>query len=134
MTDDEFMANFENCTLANGSFHHADHVKMAFLYVCRYPPLEALDRFSVSLARFAAANGKPSLYNETVTWAFVLLIRERMARAGRKQTWFEFAAGNGDLLNWKENILKKYYRDETLSSDLATSTFLFPDRLMGGPR
>jgi len=30
--------------------------------------------------------------------------------------------------SWKDNILKKYYRDETLSSDLAKSTFVFPDR------
>ena len=71
---------------------------------------------------------KPGLYNETVTWAFLLLIRERMARAGFQQTWTQFAAGNPDLLTWKDNVLKKYYRDETLSSDLAKSTFVFPDR------
>ena len=128
MNDDEFIARFEDCSLANGSFHHADHVKMGFLYLRRYPALEALQRFSTSLARFATANGKPRLYNETVTWAFLLLIRERMARAEGLQTWPEFAASNSDLLDWKDNILKKYYRDETLSSDLARSTFLFPDK------
>jgi hypothetical protein len=110
-------------------FHHTDHVRMAFLYVRRYPALEAIQRFSSALARFAAANGKPQLYNETVTWAFLLLIRERIVRAGRAQTWNEFAAANADLLSWKDNILKNYYRDETLSSDLAKATFLFPDKL-----
>jgi len=128
MTDDEFMVSFENCSLANQSFRHADHVRMAFLYLSKYSALEALQRFSASLARFAATNGKPGLYNETVTWAFLLLIRERMARAGFAQTWAQFAAGNPDLMSWKDNILKKYYRDETLSSDLAKSTFVFPDR------
>lgn len=128
MTDDEFIASFENCSLSNASFHHVDHVKMAFLYLCRYPALEALQRFSASLTRFAAANGKPALYNETVTWAFLLLIRERMARAGGQQTWTEFAASNQDLLSWKDNVLKRYYRDETLSSDLARTTFLLPDK------
>jgi hypothetical protein len=110
-------------------FHHTDHVRMAFLYVRRYPALEAIQRFSSALARFAAANGKPQLYNETVTWAFLLLIRERIVRAGRAQTWNEFAAAHADLLSWKDNILKNYYRDETLSSDLAKATFLFPDKL-----
>jgi hypothetical protein len=128
MTDDEFVASFENCTLANACFHHADHVRMAFLYLCRHPPLEALQRFSASLLRFATANGRPTLYHETITWAFLLLIRERMARTGSHQTWTEFAAGNGDLLDWKDNILKKYYRGETLSSELARSTFLLPDK------
>ncbi len=128
MTDDEFIASFEDGSLAAENFHHADHVKIAFLYLSRYPALEALQRFSISLANFAAANGKAGLYHETITWAFVLLIRERMARAGGRQTWSEFAAGNPDLLNWKDNILKKYYRSETLSSDLARTSFLFPDR------
>ena len=50
-----------------------------------------------------------------------------MARSSGPQTWHQFAATNPDLLNWKDNILKKYYRDETLSSDLAKRVFLFPD-------
>ena len=128
MTDEEILA-FEDCTLPNQSFHHRNHVRLAFLYLSRYPALEAIQRFSAALARFAAAKGKSGLYNETITWAFLFLIRERMARAGRKQAWNEFAASNADLMCWQENILKKYYRDETLASDLAKSTFLLPDRI-----
>jgi hypothetical protein len=133
MTDDQFIANFENGSLPNQSFHHADHVRMAFLYLSRYPALEALQRFAASLVRFAAAHGKPQLYNETITWAFLFLIRERMARAGHQQSWLQFSASNSDLLEWKDNILKKYYRAETLTSNLAKGTFLFPDKISSGP-
>jgi hypothetical protein len=129
MTDDEFIASFEDGSLANESFHHADHVRMAFLYLRRYPALEALQRFSSSLSGLAAAKGRPELYNETITWAFLLLIRERMARAGGQQSWTQFAANNPDLLNWRDSVLKTYYRAETLSSPLAKSTFLFPDKI-----
>jgi hypothetical protein len=128
MTDDEFLARFEDCSLTVDSFHHCDHVKMAFLYLCRHTALEALRRFSTSLIRFATAKGQPDLYNETITWAFLLLIRERMIRAGQEQSWPEFAASNNDLLTWKDNVLRKYYRAETLSSDLAKRAFLFPDK------
>jgi len=106
---------------------------MAFLYLRRYPALEALERFSTSLVRFATAHGKPKLYHETITWAYLLLIRERLARTGCQQTWTEFAASNADLLNWKDNVLKKYYHAETLASDLARTTFLFPDRAIVEP-
>ena len=102
---------------------------MAFLYLQKHTPLEALGRFSSALARFAAANGNPNLYNETITWALLLLIRERVARADSPQTWAEFSASNTDLLRWDDNILKKYYRPETLSSELAKNVFLFPDKL-----
>ena len=129
MNADELMEQFERGTLPNGSFHHADHVRMAFLFLSKHAPLEALEKFSAALARFAAANGKPHLYNETITWAFLLLIRERLARAPEPQTWDEFAARNPDLLSWKDSILHKYYRAETLTSDLAKSIFLFPDKL-----
>jgi hypothetical protein len=130
--DDEFMARFEDCSLANESFHHRDHVRMAYLYLCRYPALEAVQRFSSALAKFAAAKGKPGLYHETITWAFLFVIRERMAR-GCGEPWSQFAANNGDLMNWEGNILKKYYRDETLASTLAKTTFLLPDRILPEP-
>jgi hypothetical protein len=128
LSDDEFVAHFENASLPNESFHHWDHVRMAFLYLCRYPPLEAIRRFSSSLARFAAAKGKPDLYHETVTWAFLFLIRERMARGGN-QAWEEFAARNEDLMNWSNNILRRYYQEATLKSDLARTTFVMPDKI-----
>jgi hypothetical protein len=129
LNDDEFVARFEDASLSNESFHHSDHVRMAFLYLCRYPALEALQRFSASLARFAEAKGKPGLYNETVTWAFLFLIRERMARSGGNPTWEEFATENADLLSWENNILRRYYREATLKSDLARSTFVMPDKI-----
>jgi hypothetical protein len=129
MTDNEFIAAFENCTLPLEAFHHADHVKMAFLYLSRYPLLEAIRQFSASLVKFATAHGKTNLYNQTITWAYLIVMQERLARAGRQETWAEFAARNPDLLNWKDGVLRKYYRDETLKSDLAKGSFLFPDRI-----
>ncbi len=128
MTDDELLAGFESCTLVNESFHHEEHVRVAFLYLSRYSALQALERFSTALVRFAAAHGKTTLYNETVTWAYILLIRDRLARAGRAQSWPEFRAGNADLFDRKRDILKRYYHAETLQSELAKRTFLFPDR------
>ena len=127
MSNDALLAAFESATLE--TFHHADHVHMAFIYLTRYPAPEGLARFSSALARFAAAKGKPGLYHETITWAYFLLIRERMARAGGYPSWEAFAAANPDLLNWKESVLKKYYNEETLASDLARATFLMPDRV-----
>src|SRR5437660_9503862 len=124
MTD--LIENFERGKLEQ--FHHSDHVRIAFEYLCRYPALEALGRFSDALRRFAAAQGKPHLYHETITWAYLLLIRERMARAGRTQTWEEFAARNPDLLIWKGGVLATLYRQETLDSDLARHIFVLPDQ------
>ena len=127
MSDDDFIRNFEAGTLANASFHHEHHVKVVWLYLQRSPVLETLARFSANLKRFATANGKPNLYHETITWAYVFLINQRMKRNRSSQSWEAFAAANADLLDWKNSVLKSFYREETLRSDLARATFLFPD-------
>jgi hypothetical protein len=127
MTHQELIDRFETDSVPGNSFHHADHVRLAFAYLSEYSPLQALDKFSTALKHFAAARGKPGLYNETITHAYFFLIRERMARMAVTD-WEEFAARNPDLLEWKDGILGRYYRQETLKSEVARSIFLFPDK------
>jgi hypothetical protein len=130
MTGEELIRQFENGATDAASFHHAEHVRLAFEYLGRYSALAALERFSDALKRFAAAQGKAQRYHETITWAYLLLIRERIARAGRSQTWEEFAERNPDLLIWKGGVLATLYRQGTLDSDLARQTFILPDRVL----
>ena len=80
MEDADFLAAFEAATLPEDRFHHADHVRAAWLLLREETPAAALDRFSSALKRFAAANGKTRLYHETITWAYVLLTNERRER------------------------------------------------------
>ena len=129
MSDAEFITRFENCTLPGEDFHHRDHIKVVWLYLGHYSVLETLGRFAAGLKRFATANGKPNLYHETITWAYVFLINERVQKNGAEQSWSEFVEANADLFDWKDNILKSFYQDETLSSETARRTFVFPDRL-----
>jgi hypothetical protein len=123
--DAGFLRAFEDCTLPGSAFHHRDHVRLAWLYLRRCPPLEALARFTEGLKRFAAANGSPGLYHETITWAYLFLIRERMAEG---ETFEGFAARNPDLLAWKPSVLDRYYDRETLGSERARRVFVMPDR------
>lgn len=127
MTCTEVIQRFETGDFPAESFHHADHVKLAFAYLSVYPPLEALDRFSKALKHYAAARGKTGLYHETITHAYFFLIRERMVRTGADK-WADFARQNSELLQWKPGVLGRYYRESTLRSDLARSVFLFPDK------
>jgi hypothetical protein len=129
VNDVEFIARFEDGTLPGEKFRHCDHVRMAWLYLSRYPLLEALVRFSDALQRFATAHGKPDLYHQTITWSYLFLINERRERLGANQSWQKFAAANGDLFAWNDGgILSKYYRPETLQSEFARKVFVFPDQ------
>jgi len=129
LEDDAFLAAFESATLPEQSFRHRDHVRAAWLLLRQASPAAALARFTEALKRFAASLGKAGLYHETITWAYVLLVNERIRRAGETQCWQEFAAANEDLLTWRPSILESYYREETLRSDLARAVFVLPDRI-----
>ena len=129
MSNEELIRRFETDAVPEDSFHHADHVRLAFAYLCRYPMLPALQKFAGALKRFAAARGKPKLYNETITCAYFFLIHERMVRC-EGADWEQFAGRNPDLLVWKDGILSRYYHEATLKSDLARSVFVLPDKCL----
>src|SRR6202167_323236 len=113
MSNQELIRCFERGAVPEDSVHHADHVRLAFAYLCEYPVLQALEKFARALKRFADARGKTQLYNETITCAYFFLIRERMAGC-KGAGWEESDRQNPDLLIWKDGVLSRYYRDETL--------------------
>jgi hypothetical protein len=126
--DEELMRRFEAGEVPDGGFHHAQHVRVAWYYLTQAPLPVALEQFCTALKRFAVAQGKPDLYHETVTTAYVLLINERIDRTAVPD-WDSFAAANVDLLTWKPSILDRYYTPETLWSKRARHMFVMPDRL-----
>ena len=126
--DPALLRDFEAGSVAPDAFHHPEHVHVTWLLLQRYPALEALRRVSDGLRRLTAAHGLAEKYHETITWAYTLLILERMERGGRDQDWETFAASNPDLLGKGRSILSAYYQADTLNSDLARSIFLLPDR------
>ena len=130
MTDDEaLIATFEAGDEPAGGFHHREHVRVAWYYLQHAPLPEALVRFSTNLRRFAAARGKPTLYHETITTAYMLLINERLDGDVGALPWPAFAERNADLLTWKPSALDRYYTAGTLLSDRARRIFVMPDRL-----
>ena len=99
MTDDELLAGFEACTL--DSFHHADHVRVAWIILRRMPYLEASAHFVESLQRFASAAGAPQKYDDALTRGYLARIHERM---NGERSWQEFAEANPELLVWKRPV------------------------------
>jgi hypothetical protein len=125
LSDQELMRGFENASLTPGEFHHAEHVRVAWLYLQRYEPSEALHRYVADIRRLSNVLGAPERYHETITWAYLLLIGERLVA---NESWEEFELRNADLFDWEESVLSRYYSPELLASERARRRFVFPDR------
>lgn len=120
---DEELFALETGALDPKVFPHPEHVRLGYEMLGRYPFGEAVTRFSRGLKLLAAKAGRPEVYHETITVAFLALINERRAREGQ-QTWREFKANNADLFD--KRCLEKWYSPKQLASDLARRTFCLP--------
>ena len=119
------VAAFEGCTLSPADFHHRQHLQVAWWLLRSGPPLPAMERFVDGLRRYATHIGKPEVYHATITWAYLLLVNERLERGGRDRAWLAFERDHGELFD--RALLHRYYAPATLASPLARRVFLFPD-------
>jgi hypothetical protein len=139
LTDRELVAAFEACTLSD--FRHADHVRVAWLYLTLLPFPEASRRMAESVRRFAASKGATEKYHETITQAWMRLVVAAMKK-DRNSGWrdparrelrgkttssdFEtFSAAHAELLD--SHALDKFYSPELLATSLARAEFVPPD-------
>jgi hypothetical protein len=124
MIDAEFLAALERCTLPETEFTHAAHVRAAYLYLCDGSFGQAIDRMGATIRRYATALGKPDRYHDTITIAFLALIRERICERGDGGGWLGFAAANPDLLD--RGRLLRHYPSAQLQTPLARRVFVLP--------
>jgi hypothetical protein len=129
MTETELRQQFEDLSIDPAVFTHREHVRLAWIYLRDSSLHEVLRIFPEGLRRFTSSIGQPGLYHETITWALLMIIAERIESSGRGMTWDEFAAANEDLLVGSKAMLSRYYRDETLASPSARASFRMPDKL-----
>jgi hypothetical protein len=131
MTDDEFERAFDDLSLPPSAFRHADHVRLAWIYLSRMALPEAMRRYADRLCAFATHLGKPGLYHETITYAFLLVINERIADAPAGEDWPGFQARNPDLFAGVHAALGRWYSKERLASERSRAGFVMPDRVAG---
>ena len=97
MTDDELCAAFDSGTLPKESFHHREHLRVAFVYLSRHPD-DAVLRFCDALLRYATAHGVPGKYKEDLTLRYLERVRGRMQKA-RYRDSEEFLRSHPELFH-----------------------------------
>jgi hypothetical protein len=121
MTDDEFLQAFDAGALAPAQFDHAAHLRAARALLLRAPFLEACARMRDGLRALARTAGRPALYHETVTIAFMSLVHARVA-AGPGEDWRAFVAAHPELSD--RALLQRHYRAATLAAPAARERFV----------
>lgn len=121
----DLLAAFEAGQIDPAQFPHRAHVRVSYELLERHAFPEALLHLARGLRRLAAQAGRPEVYHETITAAFLALIGERRLR-GRFADWEDFAARNPDL--FRKEFLEDVYEPALLQSPVARQTFILPRR------
>lgn len=125
LSDEEFVRAFESCEPPGASFHHADHVRLTWIYVRAYGEEAATERMLAGIRRFATHNGSPQKFHFTQTCAWVRLIAAAQRSSVDAKTFWEFVAAHPKLL--EANALGRYYSKSLLDSPVARSRWVEPD-------
>ena len=123
MTVEEELRALEAGEIDPAAFPHLEHVRCAFEMLRRHSFAETAVRFGNGLRRLTIKAGKPEIYSETITVAFLALIGERLGRSPQIE-WPEFIGNNPDLRD--KRVLELWYEPEEMRSEIARRTFVLP--------
>ena len=129
MTDIEFLAAFEDCSLPFEQWTHRAHVRVAYLYASTHDLDSAIDRIRVGIKAYNKATETPEAidrgYHETITQAFMRLVFAANEQTGPHGSSDDFCDSHPELLS-KQALLSYYSRDRIMTM-LAKSEFVEPD-------
>ena len=124
-TDDAFIEQFENCSYPGGSFHHEDHLRLAWLYLQRYSSRDAENRIAESILRFASNLGAAEKYHHTLTVGWMRLVESARRLTPHVRDFHAFLDAHHWLL--KRDALLSFYSREVLISPAAREGWVEPD-------
>jgi hypothetical protein len=158
LSDAELIARFESLELSPRDFGHREHVRLAFAVLAEAGDFgDAAIRYRRGLRAFATAAGAAAKYHETLTWAYLALVHERMyllfhehapcevggervtdlavteqpanRMAKHSITSFDLLARFPELLDHRTGALARYYDLAAItSSATARAVFVLPER------
>lgn len=125
LTDEEFLRQFEDTSLPDDAFPHRAHLRMAWLYLRRHGPEQAIGPITEGIRRFATAKGAPGMYHHTLTLVWVRLAAAALQETPDLQPFEAFWRAHPRLAEKRQP--QRFYSEVTLWSTAARAGWVEPD-------
>ena len=100
LSDAEFVAAFESCTLAADAFRNYDHIRLAWVYLGSFALDDATDRMAESIRRFALYHtGATAKFDDRLTRAWMRLVARARNVSADAPDFATFAEANPMLFD-----------------------------------
>jgi hypothetical protein len=130
MTDRELARALERGDVPNEGFHHADHLRVALVYLNESPSIDAaVERMASTLRRFAASVGKPEKYSQPTTefWIYQMAAARAVMPSADCDADAVFAACPRLL---DKHLILAYYSTDAAATGSPDSPGDAPDRAL----
>ncbi|HUK30855.1 MAG TPA: hypothetical protein VLV89_07065 [Candidatus Acidoferrum sp.] len=125
LSDQELVSGMESCSLPGELFHHADHIRLAWIYLRMMPEPKAAERMASTLKNFSAFNGKPERYHHTMTLAWIRVVAAARFATPEPGVFEEFFAAHPHLAD--QHLLLHHYSQRRMDDPRARSEWVEPD-------
>lgn len=123
MNDAEFLQHFEAAALH--PFHHADHIRMAWLYLRREAWSQGYALIQSGIHHMTERHQARRLYHETITRFWALMVQAAIEAAPEIDDFGVFQATHPQLFD--KTLIAQYYSRDLLESDEARRCWTAPD-------
>lgn len=125
--DDALVRAFEHASLDGARFHHREHLYVAYRYLRTYTLEDAIARYVSHLRALVSALGAADKFHATVTWGYMLLVRDAL-EASPELEFDALLTAHPELLAPPALALRAFYDESVLRSERARRTFVLPRR------
>jgi hypothetical protein len=125
MSDDRVLLAFEACQLDPAKFHHADHIRLAWLCIQRYGARQAEAALLDGIRQFARHAGVPEKFHYTITIAWARLVAAACCKSDSRDSFYEWIKTHPELLD--KRLTNEHYSAGRLESSQARCGWLDPD-------
>jgi hypothetical protein len=129
MDDERFLEQFESAAWPLKEWHHRQHIKVAYLYLRRFPLETAAVKVREGIRAYNAAHQVPESltggYHETMTQAWLRLVHFTLCEYGAAQNADAFFEQHPQLS--QKQALRFFYTREHMLTAEAKAAFVDPD-------
>ena len=126
LSNEDFLAQFENCTLNPEIFSHEAHLRLAWLYLLKYNEAEACHKTVLHLKAYVKKLGFEEKFNYTLTVASVKAVHHFMKRS-QSVSFADFIQEFPKLKYDFKALLATHYSIDIFNNSKAKNHWLEPD-------
>jgi len=127
--DADFLTQFESTAWPYAEWHHRQHIKVAYLYLRRYPFEQARTHIREKIKAFNRAKHVPESltggYHDTMTQAWMHLVYFTLCEYGPAENADAFYEQHPQF--WGKKALRYFYSKDRFISPEAKAAFIEPD-------